>query len=108
MKRTVSILLLAFSVFPFLFAQGGKEKAAGKDVREVYPDSLWNVLHTSELTSEERVGIYRLLSNWYGSYDTHRTIACLKKGLEIAERDDKVHSAFYPHARSLLQYADAV
>lgn len=103
MKKTVSILLLALAVFPFLFAQDGKEKAVGKDAREVYPDSLWNVLHTSELTSEEQVGIYRLLSNWYGSYDTHRTITCLKKGLEIAERGKVIKEI--PHfTRSLGVY----
>ncbi|WP_373825311.1 hypothetical protein, partial [Bacteroides heparinolyticus] len=84
MKRTALILLLSFAVFPLLFAQGGKGKAVRKG--EAYPDSLWNVLHTSMLTSEEQVSIYRLLSNWYGSYDTHRTIVCLKKGLEIAEK----------------------
>lgn len=75
----------------------------GNDTREAYPDSLWNVLHTSKLTSGEQVGIYRLLSNWYGSYDTHRTIACLKKGLEIAEKG-KVTKEIPYFTRSLGVY----
>ena len=58
-------------------------------------DSLWHVLHTSELTSKERIDIYRLLSDCYGSYDTYRTIACLKKGLEIAEREETIK--YIPH-----------
>ncbi|WP_373833693.1 ATP-binding protein [Bacteroides heparinolyticus] len=101
MKRTVLILLLSFAVFPLLFAQGGKGKAVRKG--EAYPDSLWNVLHTSMLTSEEQVSIYRLLSNWYGSYDTHRTIACLKKGLKIAEKG-KVTKEIPYFTRSLGVY----
>ncbi|WP_373799923.1 tetratricopeptide repeat protein, partial [Bacteroides heparinolyticus] len=101
MKRTVLILLLSFAVFPLLFAQGGKGKAVRKG--EAYPDSLWNVLHTSMLTSEEQVSIYRLLSNWYGSYDTHRTIACLKKGLKIAEKGKVIKEIPY-FTRSLGVY----
>lgn len=63
--------------------------------REQMADSLWHVLHTSELTSKERIDIYRLLSDCYGSYDTYRTIACLKKGLEIAEREKMIK--YIPH-----------
>ena len=63
--------------------------------REQMADSLWHVLHTSELTSKERIDIYRLLSDCYGSYDTYRTIACLKKGLEIAEREEMIK--YIPH-----------
>ncbi|MBR8705501.1 hypothetical protein IX307_000979 [Bacteroides pyogenes] len=102
MKRTYAIIiLLSLSIFPFLFAQGGK--TVTNDTREAYPDSLWGVLRTSELTPKEQVGIYRLLSNWYGSYDTHRTIACLKKGLEIAERE-KVTKEIPHFTRSLGVY----
>ena len=68
-------------------------------------DSLWHVLHTSELTSKERIDIYRLLSDCYGSYDTYRTIACLKKGLEIAEREKMIK--YIPHfTRTLGVYYD--
>ncbi len=71
--------------------------------REQMADSLWHVLHTSALTSKEQIDIYRLLSDCYGSYDTYRTISCLKKGLEIAEREEMIK--YIPHfTRSLGVY----
>lgn len=88
MKKISLILLLLFATFYILFGQDGKSKIETNPIREIIADSLWNILNTHVLTAKEQLDIYHRLSNHYGSYDTHRTIACLKKGLEIAEQEN--------------------
>ncbi len=86
MKRISSIFLFVLLICPFHFLQAVNDKAMSNQGRKATTDSLWKILRHRKLSPQEQVGIYRELANWYGQYDTHSTIACLHKGLNIAEQ----------------------
>lgn len=81
MKKVILACILFVSFHP-LFAQSQERRAE-------MADSLQNILDTQTLSGIRKIELYRQLANLYDNYDFDKSIASLKKGLELSEKENK-------------------